>query len=78
MPNTIELELTIPETPVIQEPRPFATKRIAAEQLQALISLLAYSDPAVVQLPEGKTFADVQRFSVTVLPNGEGSVMVLF
>lgn len=78
MPDTIELELTIPEAPVIPEPRPFATKRITAEQLQALISLLASSDPAVVQLPEGKTFADVQRFSVAVLPNGEGSVRVLF
>ena len=78
MPNAIELELTTPEAPEVPTPRPFATKRISAEQLQALISLLASSDPAIVQLQEGKSFADVQRFSVAVLPNGEGSVRVLF
>lgn len=78
MPNPIELELTMPEAPVIPAPRPFAAKRINAEQLQSLISLLASANPVIVQLPEGKTFADVQRFSVVVLPNGEGSVRVLF
>lgn len=78
MPNAIELELTTPEVPAIPSPRPYAVKIIDPEQLQALISLLASSDPAIVQLPEGKTFADVQTFSVTVLPNGEGSVKILF
>jgi hypothetical protein len=78
MPNAIELELTTPEAPEVPTPRPFAAKRISGEQLQALISLLASANPAIIQLPEGKSFADVQRFSVQVLPNGEGSVRVLF
>jgi hypothetical protein len=59
-------------------PKSFAVKRISSEQLQALISLLASSDPAVVQLPESKTFADVKRFVVNVLPNGQGAVRVFF
>jgi hypothetical protein len=81
MANTIELELITPELPEgsdLNAPRPLAVKRISAEQLQALISLLSSSDPAVVQLPEGKTFADVKRFVVNVLPNGQGAVRVLF
>jgi len=81
MANTIELELITPELPEgsnLPVPKSFAVKRISSEQLQALISLLASSDPAVVQLPESKTFADVKRFVVNVLPNGQGAVRVFF
>jgi hypothetical protein len=81
MANTIELELITPEVPegTTDFPVPsFAVKQISSEQLQALISLLVSSDPAVVQLPEGKTFADVRRFAVIVPPTGEPVVRVFF
>ena len=82
MANTIELELITPEAPEgttdFPVPKPFAVKRISPEQLQALISLLVSSDPAAVQLPEGKTFADVRRFAVIVPPTGDPVVRVFF
>jgi hypothetical protein len=81
MANTIELELItpiLPEGSDLPAPKPFAVKRISSEQLQSLISLLVSSDPAAVQLPEGKTFADVRRFAVNVPPTGEPIVRVFF
>jgi len=79
MPNPIELELVTPQ-PIPAPPAPptMARSQINAEQLQALISLIANANPALVVLPNGKTFADVKGFNVRVLPNGSGMVNVVF
>jgi hypothetical protein len=79
MINPIELQLEppqpIPAPPVMPDR---ARTQITAEQLQALIALLASANPALIVLPEGKQFIDVKRFNVQVLPNGKGSVTVVF
>ena len=79
MTDPIQLQLVepqpIPAPPVIPDR---ARTQITAEQLQALITLLASATPALIVLPEGKQFADVKRFNVQVLPNGKGAVNVMF
>jgi len=79
MATPIQLELVepqpVPPPPVIPDR---ARTQIDATQLQALISLLASADPALIVLPEGKQFTDVKRFNVQVLPNGKGVVSVTF
>lgn len=47
-------------------------------QLQALISLIASSDPGILVLPEGKSFTDIKRLTVRTLPEGNGWVTVIF
>lgn len=47
-------------------------------QLQTLISLIASSNPGILLLPEGKSFADVKRLTVRTLPEGNGFVVVTF
>lgn len=57
MSNPIQL------TPVAQ---PIVTRaQLTSEQVQSLISVIASADPAVIVLPEGKTFADVRTFHFT-------------
>ncbi len=51
---------------------------IDINQLQALISLIASSDPGVLVLPEGKSFADIKRLTVRTLPEGNGLITVIF
>lgn len=79
MPNPIQLEIVAPQ-PIPAPPTPpvMARSQINAEQLQALISLIASANPALVVLPDNKTFADVKGFNVRVLPNGNGMVNVTF
>lgn len=54
MSNPIQL------TPVDQPVQ--ARAQLTPEQVQSLISVIASVDPAVIALPEGKTFADVRTF----------------
>lgn len=79
MTDPIQLQLVepqpLPPPPVIPDR---ARTQITAEQLQALITLLASANPALIVLPEGKQFTDVKRFTVQVLPNGKGAVNVVF
>jgi hypothetical protein len=79
MANPIQLQL-VQSQPVPPPPAPPITARsqINEAQVQALIGLLASSDPQLVILPEGKQFTDVKSFSVRVLPDGKGVVNVIF
>lgn len=47
-------------------------------QVQALISLIASSDPGILVLPEGKSFTDIKRLTVRTLPEGNGLITVIF
>lgn len=70
MPNPIELEPVDPEN--------MMRSKISPEQLQVFIGLIENTDPPLLILPSGKTFADVKRFNVRVLPIGSGVVNVVF
>lgn len=79
MANPIELQIVTPQPiPTPPTPATMARSQINAEQLQALISLIASANPALIVLPENKTFADIKGFNVRVLPNGSGMVNVTF
>lgn len=78
MITPIELQIIEPEPlppPVIPE---FARTEIDEQQVQALISLIASADPALIILPEGKQFSDIRGFNVRVFVNGRGFVNVTF
>jgi hypothetical protein len=79
MPNPIELEL-IPQQPIPAPPTPpvIARSEIDNEQLQTLISIFANANPALVILPEGKTFLEVKGFNVRVNDDGSGVVTAIF
>jgi hypothetical protein len=79
MANPIQLEIIEPQ-PIPAPPTPpvMARSQISAEQLGALINLIAAADPAIIVLPSGKQFSDVKGFNVAVLPNGNGMVNVRF
>ena len=79
MSNPIQLELVQP-TPIPPPPTPpvMARSQINELQVQALISLIATADPAIIILPEGKQFTDIKGFNVRVLPNGRGAVNIVF
>lgn len=47
-------------------------------QVQALISLIASSDPGILVLPEGKSFTDIKRLTVRTFPEGNGLITVIF
>ena len=51
---------------------------IDINQVQALISLIASSDPGILVLPEGKSFTDIKRLTVRTLPEGNGFITVIF
>jgi hypothetical protein len=79
MIDPIELQLVepqpLPPPPVIPER---ARTQINEQQVQALISLIASANPALVILPESKQFSDIKGFNVRVLPNGKGMINVVF
>lgn len=79
MANPIQLELVEPQ-PIPQPPAlpVMARSQINEQQVQALITLIASADPALLILPEGKQFSDVKGFNVRILPNGKGMVNVVF
>ena len=50
--------------------------KLTAEQVTALITLLASANPPIINLPAGKTFADILRLCVTAFPRGDGTLEV--
>ena len=74
MADTIQIE-TIPDQPA-NIPFELGRSLINAEQVQALITLIASANPPVVALQEGKTWADLKGFHVRVFPDGTGRVLV--
>jgi hypothetical protein len=77
------IELTNLETrdfigPKVVDQETGSSVLIDINQLQALISLIASSDPQILVLPEGKSFTDIKRLTVRTLPEGNGWLTVIF
>jgi hypothetical protein len=77
------IQLTDLETKDFIGPKPpdqetGSTAAIDNNQVQALISLIASSDPGILVLPEGKSFTDIKRLTVRTLPEGNGFITVIF
>lgn len=73
--------MSAPITPTIVTPPTPPTRASAAataEQMTALIGLVAAADPAIVALPVGKTWNDVKRLSAVKHPSGAGTVDLIF
>lgn len=68
--------MAIELTPVTQPLQ--ARTNVTAEQVSALITVIASADPAVIALPEGKQYSDVSRFMLIVQPDGNGMLDVVF
>jgi hypothetical protein len=67
--NPIELEIT---------PLPMARSQITSGQVNGLISLIAASDPPIINFPSGKSYEDVKSFTLRINPNHAGVVNILF
>ena len=68
--------MTIQLTPITQPLQ--ARTNVTAEQVSALIAVIASANPAVIALPEGKEYSDVSRFMLIVQPDGKGMLDVVF
>lgn len=51
---------------------------VTPQQITDLITLISSSTTSMIVLPEGKSFADVSRFSLNILPGGSGVLDVTF
>ena len=60
--STIQFNTNVNPQQFIQE----VSSELTPEQLQNFISILANSNPPLISLPEGKTFSDIQKFSIIV------------
>jgi hypothetical protein len=69
MSDAIQLEIT---------PLPMARSQITSGQVNGLISLIAQSDPPIINFPSGKSYEDVKSFTLRINPNHAGVVNILF
>jgi len=69
MSDPIQLEIT---------PVTIARSELTAEQVNALISIIASSQPSIIEFPADKSYAQVKTFTLNIRPNASGSVSVVF
>ena len=69
MSDPIQLEIT---------PLPMARSQVTSGQVNALISLIAQSEPPIINFPSGKGYEDVKNFTLRINPNHAGVVNIVF
>jgi len=73
MSDPIQLQILPAVAPIV------ARSQVDAAQIGALISLIALANPAIVELPSGKSYADIKSFSLNIHPSGsKGMISVMF
>jgi hypothetical protein len=73
MSDPIQLQILPTLAPIV------ARSQVNEAQVNALISLIATADPAIIELPSGKGYTDIKNFSLNIHPSGSrGMISVMF